>query len=205
LAERYQALARRVEVLPCFWNQGNLLWDRPAPRRQTINLGVAGTHILPEDTLSLKNDLARLLRKHPHTLLVAAQDLRLYQAFSAIPEERRLFLPAGRLEDYPYLLANFDILLVPQQDNPYNQARSDQPLLEAGVRGIPWIASPVPAFKEWGAGGLFAEKPGDWSGLLKQLLEDAGLRRELGEAGRQKAGSRKVSQALAGWQAILFG
>jgi hypothetical protein len=150
LAERYRALARQVVVLPCAWNQGNALWNKPAPRRQTVNLGVAGTHIHPKDTLSLRNDLARLLRKHPHTLLVAAQDLRLYQAFSAIPEERRLFLPAGRLEDYPYLLANIASCSSRSRTRPH-QARSDQPLL--GWRPRHPCGLPVPAFKEWEAGG----------------------------------------------------
>lgn len=205
LANLYRPLARRVEVIPYGWDSSNPLWEKPAPRRGSINIGLVGGHVYAQDTQLLKTDLARLLHEQPRMLLTIALDLKLYEAFNSISDDRRLFLPAGRLEDYPYLLANLDLLLVPLQPTPYNRARPDLPLLEAGLRRIPWIATPIPAFTEWGAGGLFAEKSGDWYRTVTALVEDASLRAELGEAGWEATAGRTVERSLDAWLALLSG
>jgi glycosyltransferase involved in cell wall biosynthesis len=192
-------MARRVEIIPTSWDRSNPLWDKPAPRRVTFNVGLVGLHVLPKDLMGIKTELARFLREVPQALVVVAQDLRLYEALDTVPEDRRLFLPPGRLDDYPYLLGNFDILLAPRQNSPYHQAGSDQPLLEAGARRIPWVAAPIPAFQEWAVGGLFAEKNGGWYSALQRLAGDAALRAELGEAGRKKAEGRSAEICAGRW------
>jgi Flp pilus assembly protein TadD len=203
LAERYAPLAKRVAVIPYSWNPKNLLWSKPAPRRQTVNIGLVGAHTHPKDLKVLQQDLVKLLRERPQALLAVGEDFSLYQSFASLSDARRLFIPAGRTEDYPYLLAHFDILLVPLYDDLFNQARSDLPLLGAGARGIPWVATPIAAFQAWGAGGLFAGQRGDWYTALKRLLDDAELRRDLGEAGRRKAAERESGQMLRLWQESL--
>ncbi len=155
LAKRYGKYAQRVEIIPHSWSRANALWEKPAPRRNTINLGMVSVHTPVKDAAGLKTTLKRLLKEFPETQVTIGGELPLYVAFSNIPEERRLFLPPGQIEDYPFLLANFDILLVPLRENAYNRSRSDLPLLEAGIRRIPWVAAPVPSFEEWEAGGTF--------------------------------------------------
>lgn len=203
LAERYRKYARRVEVIPPGWSRTNPLWEKPAPPRETVNIGVMGSHLQPKDALILKGDLVRLMKECQQALTVFSLNLGFLEALSGIPEERMLYLPVGRLDDYPYLLSNYDILLVPLQDNPYNAALHDLPLLEAGVRRIPWVASPIHSFREWGVGGLFAEKSGDWYGDLKRLISEPELRRELGEAGRQKAEAREANYISRSWESFI--
>jgi hypothetical protein len=194
LAERYRPFAREVEVTPTGWSRSNPLWEKPAQPRDTINIGIMGTHVQPKDVLLVKNDLGRLMKEFRQALTVFSFNLGFMDVFSSMPEERLLYLPVGRLDDYPYLLANYDILLVPLQDNAYNAALPDLPLLEAGVRRIPWVASPISSFKEWSVGGLFAETSGDWYSAVKRLIQEPSLRWELGEAGREKAEGREGSQ-----------
>ena len=196
LVERCRQFARQVELLPPGWSRTNPLWEKPAQPRDTLNIGVMGTHVQPKDALLLKHDLARLMKEFPQALAVFSFNLSLMEAFSNIREDRLLYLPVGRLDDYPYLLSNYDILLVPLQDNPYNAALPDLPLLEAGIRGLPWVATPVPSFQEWEAGGLFAEKNGGWYSAVKRLITNPDLRRQLGAAGKQKAEGREMGSAM---------
>jgi len=202
LVERYRPFARQIELLFPGWSRANPLWEKSSQPRDTFNIGVMGTHVQPKDAQLLKQDLARLMKEFPQALAVFSFNVNLFEVFSTIRDDRLLFLPVGRLDDYPYLLSNYDILLVPLQDNPYNAALSDVPLLEAGIRGLPWVASPVASFREWGAGGLFAEKSGDWYEAVKRLITDPNLRRNLAAAGKQKAEEREMG-AAAGWDALF--
>src|SRR5579859_5715969 len=125
LAQRYGACARRTIVQPGGWNDANPLWDRPAPRRSTLNIGWAGTTSHRSDFDFIWPALARLVRDVPNTQLVIGGDPALYESLTAVPETRRLFLPASSYEDYPYLLSHFDVLLAPLRDNPFNEAKAD--------------------------------------------------------------------------------
>jgi glycosyltransferase involved in cell wall biosynthesis len=75
--------------------------------------------------------------------------------------------------------------------------------MEAGIRRIPWLATPIPAVKAWDSGGLLVEKRADWYAQIRKLLNDAGLRKQLGEAGRAKAEERESDVIVKRWQELL--
>jgi Tfp pilus assembly protein PilF len=203
LAEQYKKYASRVEVVPHAWARSDILWEKPAPKRNTINLGVISLHTMPQDARIIKNGIQRILGETPEALLVIGGDMSLNEAFSSIPDDRKMYVPSGLVKDYPYLLANFDILLLPLEENPFNSSRPDLPLIEAGVRRIPWVATPIPAFTEWSEGGLLVEKRAGWYTQIRKLLKDADLRRQLGEAGRAKAEKRESDVVVKRWQEVL--
>jgi|GEM_PF-776796 len=203
LARLYNQYASRVDVIPSAWSQADVMWDKPAPKRKTVNLGVVNTHTQRADVGVLKEGIRRLLEESSEAMLVVGGDMALYDAFDGISEERKTYVPVGQVKDYPYLLANFDVLLVPLGQGEFNQNRSDLPLLEAGIRRIPWIASPNPAFQEWGFGGLFAIHEADWLVALRKLIGEPALRQELGGAGRQKAEGREADQMVRLWKKAL--
>ncbi len=204
LLSRYQAFTRRAEVIPYLWDAANPLWHKPSPPRSTFNLGLVWLYTEPNDLRLIKEGIRRLVQENPRVLLSIAGEYALYRALSDVAEERRLYLPAGRIEDYPYLLAQFDLLLLPSESNAYNQARSDLPLLEAGVRGLPWVASPAPAFQEWGAGGLLVSQSSEWYEALKTLVNDAAVYRQLSQAGRSRAASRRLEAGRNPWLSLLL-
>lgn len=203
LADRYRPFANRVVVVPCGWQRSNGLWEKPSPRRTTLNIGWIGSAADLGDLNSIKADVIQLVRQTPQVLLVLGGDPGAFGTFDVLPELRRLFLPQALFEDYPYMLAHFDVLLAPLRDTEYNRSQSDLKLVEAGVRRIPWVASPSPAYRAWGAGGLWADKPGEWLDALKKLVNDSALRQTLGQAGRQKAETRDSARLAEMWQAIL--
>lgn len=205
LAQCYQSYASWVEVIPHFWDGSNPLWYKPSPPRSTFNLGLLWSYTQPGDLRVIKDGVKRLLQEHSQVLLAFAGEVALYQAFSDVAEERRLYLPAGRIEDYPYLLAQFDLLLLPLENNAYNRSQTDLPLLEAGIRGLPWVASPTQAFQEWGAGGLLVPQAADWYEALKMLLNDPSYYRQLSQAGQARAAERHLDAEHNPWLAVLQG
>jgi glycosyltransferase involved in cell wall biosynthesis len=75
--------------------------------------------------------------------------------------------------------------LVPLNDLPFNHAKSDIKGLEYASAGIPFIASPLSAYKElyddWGTGFILAKRPRDWVKAITKML-DKGARTEYQQA-----------------------
>lgn len=203
LAERYAPLTKRVVVIPNGWSSANPLWAKSAKRLAPFVLGWAGTATHRADVAVMKPGVTRFLRENPQALLVIAGDPAIYEAFNILPEAQRLYLPYVPFDDYPYVLAHFDVLLAPLRHDEFNCAKSDLKLMEAGVRSLPWVASPLPAYLSWEVGGLFAEKSEDWCTALTQLAGDADLRRHLGQAGRAKAETREAAYLAQQLQMLL--
>ena len=160
-------------------------------------------HTTSSDTELLKPVLAQVLDEHPQALLVFAGALELYRVFDNIPEERKLVLPPGRIEDYPYLLAHLDLLLLPYQDNAYNRALSELPLMEAGMRRIPWVATLIPAFEAWGEGGVLIEEVNKWPAALKKLINGGETDKRSGGNGIQKAAVIMSDTGINTWRVTL--
>ncbi|MFZ5808882.1 MAG: tetratricopeptide repeat protein [Chloroflexota bacterium] len=203
LAKTYAPYARHVAVVPYSYDETNPLWKKAAPKRSRLQVGLVSGHSHPSDLTLLREVLPAVLKDFPGVLVGVVADFPLYQALEYLPEERKFFLPPGRLDDYPYLLANFDILLFPLAEAPLNHSRSDLPLLEAGARGIPWIATPIPAFEQWGEGGIFARSAMEWETGLHTLLQSTEAREKLAQAGARKAQERSSDSLRERWVEIL--
>jgi glycosyltransferase involved in cell wall biosynthesis len=205
LAARLQASGCTVQVIPDGWDRSNELWDKPSLRRRSLNLGWIGKPGSVDEVLQIRRIILRVMHEFDDLRLVIVGDSQVYQLFESLPEHRRLFLPDVRLEDYPYLLAQMDILMVPLRNTPFNRIYSDRLLMEAGIRRIPWVASPMPAFQDWAEGGLLAnaveagDRQPEWYTHLRQLVMDADLRQSLGQAGRRKAEEREMKSLASVW------
>jgi glycosyltransferase involved in cell wall biosynthesis len=203
LAGSLQAEGYRVRIIPNGWSAQNPLWQQPSQRRHILNIGWLGQPGQLDDLLLIRRMLIRVLREFQNTRLIIGGDPRAYQLFDSLPESRRLYLPQASFDDQPYSLSQLDILLVPLRNNPFNHSLSDQPLMEAGVLGIPWIASSIPAFHDWGVGGLLAGDLQEWHSHLRRLVVDPALRRSLGQDGRQRAQSREMSRLAPVWMEMI--
>jgi hypothetical protein len=205
LALNLRAIGYSATILPDGWSRKNPLWEKPPYPRHTFNLGWVGLPGQQEDVLQIRRVIIRVMREFPHTQLVVTSDPNVYQLFESLPEPRRLFLPAVEYEDYPYMLGQFDVLMLPLRNIPYNRALSDRLLVEAGAKGIPWAASPVPAYVTWQAGGLIAATLDEWHTILRQMILDADLCRTLGMAGKQHAEIREAVRLGQAWQELICG
>lgn len=89
------------------------------------------------------------------------------------------------INDYPQAIKdlNLDIALAPLRDNSFNRGKSNLRWLEYSALGVPTVASNVEPFKciEDGKTGLLAVEPEEWIHCLERLIDDEGLRMEIGK------------------------
>jgi glycosyltransferase involved in cell wall biosynthesis len=114
-----------------------------------------------------------------------------------------MYLPAVAHEEFPYLLSQVDILLVPLRGTPYNLSQPDTLLMEAGAKGIPWVASSIPSFQRWQKGGFISDVLDEWHLNMRHLVMDEELRRRLGREGRLAAETREMKQMGKLWLEMI--
>ena len=192
-AASLKAMVDNVFVIPDGWSRQNKLWKKSSHPRKTINIGWSGINGQLEDLLLVRRFIIRIVREFSNTRIVVIGSPQAYRLFENLPENRRMYLPEVAHEEYPYLLSQIDILLVPLRTISYNNSLPDTMLMEVGARGIPWIASPISSFRHWQAGGIISESLDEWHPNLRHLIMDDDFRRSLGEAGKQAASSREMN------------
>jgi glycosyltransferase involved in cell wall biosynthesis len=164
-----------------------------------INIGWTSSSGQLEDLMLVRRFIIRIIREFPNTRIVIIGNPQAYRLFDGLPENRRMYLPLVAHEEFPYLLSQLDVLLVPLRNVPYNMSLADTPLVEASAKGIPWIASPIPAFRSWNAGGIISESPDEWHLNLRHLVTDPELRNKLGKAGKNAAKVREMGNMVNLW------
>ncbi|RCK71672.1 MAG: Glycosyl transferase, group 1 [Anaerolineae bacterium] len=193
----------QVTVIPPAWDTDDLSNSKPVRPRHTLNIGWIGLGGELEDVFQVKRMIVRVLREFPHVRLVIAGDVEVYQLFDSLPESRRIFLPIIEAEDYWYALKQMDVLLLPLRNTPFNNSLSEKRLMDAGGRGIPWLASPSPAAVNWASGGLIAHSLDEWHTYLRQLVLDNDLRVSLGNAGGRQVQLRSLNLQSRLWYHLL--
>lgn len=202
-AASLESMAEQVFVIPDGWSQQNKLWEKSPAPHGTINIGWAAQSGQLEDLLIIRRFIVRIIREFPETRIVIIGNPQAYRLFEGLPEDRRMYLPLVAHEEFPYLLSQLDILLVPLRNSPYNLSLPDTILVEAGAKGIPWIASSIPAFRSWNVGGIISESLDEWHLNLRHLIIDADLRNRLGKDGKNAARMREMGQLTNLWLEII--
>lgn len=107
--------------------------------------------------------------------------------------------------NWPSEIAKLQVSVAPLAATQFNTGKSRLKLIEASAVGVPWVASPRAEYRRFhqeSGGGLLAETSKDWHRAVKQLMDDAELRQELGERGREHMKSQTVeANAWRLWEA----
>ncbi len=198
-ADTLKKLAKNVCVIPDGWSSQNKLWKKEPPSRTTINIGWLGTSGELEDLIFIRRFIIRIIREFQNTRVVVIGNPQAYRLFENLPDNRRMYLPAVTHEEFPYQLSQVDILAAPLRNTPYNLSLPDTVLVEAGAKGIPWVASSIPSFRHWQCGGVISESLDEWHLNIRHMIMDEELRRRLGEEGRSAAEAREMNRVGKLW------
>lgn len=135
----------------------------------------------------VEDALIRVLEEFPETCLLLMGKLNYSKHFREFGNQFK-YIPFMPYREYEQVFKDIDINIVPLiTSQSFAQARSELKYIEAGICGIPTIASPTGTYCEaimHGFNGLIAND-GDWYEALKILIVDQDKRRTLGEAARE--------------------
>jgi glycosyltransferase involved in cell wall biosynthesis len=134
-------------------------------------------------------------------------DPEIYRMFATTPEKQKLFMPMVPYELYPLMLSLWDIMLVPLLENHFNMAKSDIKLVEAGAKGIPYIASKMPVYEPWfkevgNKAGMLSTN-NEWYENIKYLVQNPEERMKMGKAGKAAAKTREMMELGKLWRAVI--
>lgn len=197
------AYERYGEVIPNGWDEENELWKVDNVERDGfINIGWAGTTTHRQDFQLVLPALKQILSEREDVRVVIGGDPAIYNEFWEFSERKKLFLVGTPYERYPLMFAFWDMLLAPLEDTEFNRYKSDIKLVEAGARGIPWIASPLPQYERWATGGILTPDSG-WIGSLMALIDNGEFRQSLAEQGKAQALTRTSAEIGKLWVNIV--
>lgn len=189
-------------VIKNYVDEDNELWGmtrKPHP----LTIGWGGTITHREDFNLCQPAIMRILQERPDVRIVIGVDQHIFNRFKDIPESQKLFIPALQFDIYPALYSYMDIVLAPLIDNHFNRSKSDVKLLDSGMASLPFVASPLPQYIDWGGGGLYAETEEDWYRMIMALIIDRELATRLGIEGRNLALKRTSAVIFPQWLKVI--
>jgi glycosyltransferase involved in cell wall biosynthesis len=165
------------------------LWPKVRRRKsKRVVIGWAGSITHFDDLSDLRGVIPTLLDRYPSVRFhVAGADVL------PLAEHPRIrCLEAVSTQDYAGLLAGFDIGLAPVREARFNAAKSDLKFIEYAACSVPVVASDGVTYAsvEHGVTGFRARSGRDWLRHISRLVEDADLRRSVGDNARRYAESR---------------
>jgi glycosyltransferase involved in cell wall biosynthesis len=167
--------------------------SRPRAADDPLVVGWIGTPTTTPYLLGLRDVLAEVARTHRFTLRVSGSMQPV-----AIPGVTVDNVP-WRLERELELFNTCDVGVYPLPDDEWTRGKCGFKAIQFMACGVPVIASPVGVNGEIvhdGVDGLLATSREEWVRALRRLLDDAELRRGLGEAGRKTIVNRYSLRAI---------
>lgn len=203
LANLIRPLNENVYVVPNRMPEWVLDWERPRNERLTIGWMGSATHSMDWDQAG--PHVARFLKQNPDV------------GFHLIGGEYEdwLKLGADRVRSTGWIngvenvwrAIDFDIALAPLRPHVFNQSKSNLKAMEAAALGIPIVASdcgPYPGFVEHGKTGFLVKRDHEWGKFLRELVNDADMRAEMGAAAKEKARQWTLEGNINDWAHALL-
>lgn len=160
---------------------------------------LSGTMSHNKDFATITPVLVRLLAKYSRLRLVLAGPLDIDSAF--VPYASQIErVPFMARKEYFAKVAEMDINLAPlERGNPFCESKSELKWFEAGLVGVPTIATATRTFMEAitdGVDGMVAHTDEEWQEKLVWLIENKNERVHMGEQVRQTVLARYTTKTI---------
>ncbi|AVH60019.1 MULTISPECIES: glycosyltransferase family 4 protein [Streptomyces] len=176
---------------------------------EILSVGWAGTsstvHELPEAVRAL-NRIAEYRRPGGVVVRLVGIDPRTAVACGLKGERLGALGWVENFGHYLQAVAAFDVWVAPYRDIPFNRAKFATKFLESSMLGIPLIASDIEPYRaviRHGENGFLVRHEHEWGRYLKQLVDDPGLRQQMGMAARAEASGSILQAINVQWEAAL--
>lgn len=171
-------------ILPTVVDTNQYVSAKRRPNRPvTIGwIGSPSTYVLIPPLLPLLQDLAET--QGVKIRIVGAGKAAVHEHFAGLD-----FVEWTEASEIAEVQA-MDIGIMPLQDLPFQRGKCGYKLIQYMACGLPVVASPVgvnATIVQEGVTGFLAATPDQWRAALTRLIDDAELRRSMGEAGRRRA------------------
>lgn len=205
-----KGLREDIIVIPNVCNSDNkyLAMSRPS---EYLRFGFSGTITHRDDFKIMLKPLIQFINETSGVKIVMAADSTLYRLLSAIPENKKMFVPAYPYEYYPIQLSYFDIMMMPLVNDAFNRAKSDIKLLDAVSNNKPFIASDVEPYHPYNqqdpatwAGLVVDNNPDSWYSAMRYMLSEKN-RLNFIHAGERIKKEKHVSVSAEMWKNVIKG
>jgi len=182
---------------------------RPTGRNERIRIFYgSGTLAHHADFVDLVAPaLRRLLDEQPRVDLVLVGHVAQAAVLTDHADRTLRYPVIADINDYWSILAHCDINMAMLQPDAAADCKSEIKWLEAGMLGIPTVASGTATYREAisdGVDGMIADTTDQWHACLSRLATDGELRSSMGQAARRKAHDHYgLPQAAAIWREEL--
>ena len=201
LADRATAAgARWVEVIPTVVDLARYASKQTYSVAAKPRIVWIGSPSTVQYLLELAEPLGALAKRQAYTLRVIGGGA--------------ITMPGVDVESLPWsedmeaaLIEECDVGIMPLRDTPWEQGKCAYKLIQYMACGLPTVASPIGANREVvieGETGFFANSQQEWVDALATLLDDAGMRQRLGQAGRARVEAEYSLQQIAPRLITLF-
>jgi glycosyltransferase involved in cell wall biosynthesis len=199
LAKKYAKFNPNIYV--CRNGIDPLRYQLTRPKRDTVNIGWAGASGHLKALAPWINVVNAIMLQREDTCFVSVGQNYADAIKPNVGEARAIAIPFTALEQYPAAMTMFDIALAPGGGGTWYRGKSDLRWLEASALGIPIIARPsIYREIEDRVTGFHATGPHEMAPVLMELLNDADLRKKVGQAAKEYVlSNRTVKQMAQEW------
>jgi len=150
----------------------------------------SGAHGHDKDFETIEDVLINLLDKYQNLRLFLAGPLEISDKFDKYQERIKKMSYVPRKNNYMNI-AGVDINIAPLEiNNPFCESKSELKFFEAGLLGVPTVATATQTFTEAiedGVDGFVARNVNEWTQKLEKLIISGNLRKNIGANAKIKA------------------
>lgn len=165
-----------------------------------VRLGYfSGTISHNKDFATITDALMEIMEKNQEVELFLVGPLDVENKLNKFKNRIKQFSYVPRNKHFENI-SKVDINLSPlEMGNPFCESKSELKFFEAGVLGVPTVASATQTFKEAildGIDGFVASDTKEWIERLQRLISEPKLRLEMGQKAREKALQRYTTSSV---------